>query len=113
MMIRLPCVESWWVLASALGEFLYEHWQQELAAPPRLPTYVATEASECTLCFEKRTDFVHCPSCVHEWCVSCERLWAKKDSTCPYCRATVTSGGLGVGIGMGAAGLEINTFDFM
>lgn len=117
MVIRLPCMESWWVVTCAFGEYIYDRLQEELKALElestlRLPHYTAPEANECTLCFEKRTEFVHCPSCVHEWCVSCERLWAKKDSTCPYCRVTVT-GGSNDGIGMGAAAFEINTFDFM
>ena len=111
MVIRVPCAESWWILVCALGGYLYDRWQEELETKPRLPTYM-NDASECTLCFEKRTEFVHCPYCVHEWCVSCERLWAKKDTTCPYCRATVTPNDVHTGIGMGAA-IEINTFEFM
>lgn len=70
-----------------IGQLL-KHWLTVDHAS-RLPVY-DQEASECTLCFEKRTEFVHCPTCIHEWCASCERLWAKRDWSCPYCRTELT-----------------------
>lgn len=85
LMFTLPCLESfesWWVL---IREWIVT---QPILTQPRLPSYTQVD-NECTLCFEKRHEFVHCPMCVHEWCTSCERQWAKKDTTCPYCRGAV------------------------
>jgi hypothetical protein len=39
--------------------------------------------SECTICYEPKKDFIHCPQCVHEVCLQCYRQLTRE--TCPFC----------------------------
>lgn len=56
----------------------------------RLPVYLARTPMECSLCLEKRDEFVHCVSCVNQWCSSCERLMCHTLDSCPYCRVALS-----------------------
>lgn len=43
------------------------------------------DLSECSICMERREEFVQCTQCIYTWCTGCNQSMER----CPYCRLEV------------------------
>jgi hypothetical protein len=51
--------------------------------PPFMPPMSADER-DCAICYETKTDFIHCGQCVNEVCVDCFSRLPREE--CPFCK---------------------------